>query len=160
MLAACAALVAVSAGAAPPRPGQAILSGCRQGQCAWLRVVSVARPVRHPQGVLRAMEVRRGSARLAENGRARPIAWQAAHRSAYAFCSTRRPAFAFEGEHGDLLVHFLDPFDLSGYQEASARVYMRLCHGLDAVPIERRLRALGYRPGTRNEQVENAGIER
>ena len=55
--------------------------------------------------------------------------------------------------------HFLDLFDLAGYQEASARLYMRMCHGLAALPPPRRLRALGYRPGTRNEQAELASVE-
>jgi hypothetical protein len=33
---------------------------------------------------------------------------------------------------------------------------MRLCHGMENVPSDARLRRLGYRPGTRSEQIEAA----
>lgn len=93
---------------------------------------------------------------------ARPPAateWERAEKTGYAFCSTRRPAFAFAGEDGKLILHFLDLFDLAGYQYPSAGLYMRLCHGLAEVPKPRRLRAMGYRPGTRSDQVEGASVE-
>ena len=54
--------------------------------------------------------------------------------------------------------HFLDLFDLGGYQMGSAALYARFCHGRDGVPEAAVLRALGYAPGTRSEQVETADI--
>ena len=40
------------------------------------------------------------------------------------------------------------------------RLYMRLCHGRDSLPAAAAmLRRLGYRPGTRSEQIENGDVE-
>jgi len=143
--------------------GQIVRTGCRQGECAWLRVRRVETMKIVPEGRLLRIVGRRGASTHADGAiPARAPArteWESADRSGYAFCSTRRPAFAFVGEDGKLLLHFLDPFDLAGYQYPSARLYMRLCHGLAEVPEPRRLRALGYRPGTRSDQVEGAGVE-
>jgi hypothetical protein len=36
---------------------------------------------------------------------------------------------------------------------------MRICHDRTRVPDEKGLRALGYRPKTRNGQIEGAGVE-
>ena len=43
---------------------------------------------------------------------------------------------------------------IPGYQFGSAGLYARVCHGSDGLPPEERLTALGYRPGTRSDQVE------
>ena len=163
LLAALAALFAAPA-AARPAAGQLILSGCRQGECAWLRVLRVENAGRVPQGALVRMRVRRGSStHLDGNLPSRPadarIEWEPGEGVSYAFCSVRRPAFAFARRGERLLVHFLDLFDLGGYQEASGRLYMRLCHGRGDVPRAAVLRRLGYRPGTRSEQVEDATPE-
>lgn len=159
-----APLLAAAPAAARPAAGQLILSGCRQGECAWLRVLRVEPAGRVPQGALVRMRVRRGSStHLGGNLPNRPsearIEWEPGEGVSYAFCSVRRPAFAFARSGEGLLVHFLDLFDLGGYQEASARLYMRLCHGRDAVPGPAVLRRLGYRPGMRSEQVEDATPE-
>lgn len=87
------------------------------------------------------------------------IRWDVADRSDYAFCSARRPAYAFPDGGGGLLVHFLDLHDLAGYQLASAGLYMRLCHGRSAVPDAEGLRRLGYAPGTRSEQIEGQSLD-
>ena len=158
--------VILPAGLAVARPtaGQLILSGCRQGECAWLRVLRVEPAGRVPQGALVRMRVRRGSSTHLDGslpsrpGQAR-IEWEQGEGVRYAFCSVRRPAFAFARRGEGLIVHFLDLFDLGGYQQSSARLYMRLCHGRGAVPGAAVLRRLGYRPGTRSDQVEDATPE-
>jgi len=164
LLAALAATLPTGLAAARPSAGQIILSGCRQGGCAWLRVLRVEPAGRVPQGALVRMRVRRGSSTHLDGslpnrpGQAR-IEWEPGEGVSYAFCSVRRPAFAFARQGEGLLVHFLDLFDLGGYQEASGRLYMRLCHGRGAVPGAAVLRRLGYRPGTRSDQVEDATPE-
>lgn len=160
-------LAAASAAAAPaalPRAGETILAGCRQGGCAWLRIIAVGTPRRVPQGMLRGIDVRRGSSTHLDGAvpagpRGVRIDWRDQAGAEYAFCSTLRPAFAFRGEDGELLIHFLDPFDLAGYQYASAGLYMRICHGLTRLPSARAMRRMGYRPGTRSEQVEGGTPE-
>lgn len=154
--------LAAAISAAPPRAGETVLAGCRQGQCAWLRIAAVAPPQRFPEGVLRGIDVRRGisthlDGALPSGPRGVRIEWDGGVHSEYAFCSARRPAYAFHGGDG-LIVHFLDPFDLAGYQYATAGLYMRLCHGLARLPSPRAMRRLGYRPGTRSEQVENGDV--
>lgn len=160
------ALLLIPAGAshAQPRAGQTILAGCRQGGCAWLRVTRVEPVTRVPQGALVSMVGRRGGSthldgNLPNRASDARIEWERADRTAYAFCSTRRPAYAFEDEDQGLVVHFLDLFDLGGYQYSSAGMYMRLCHGRASIPSAAVLRRLGYRPGTRSEQVENGSRE-
>jgi hypothetical protein len=88
------------------------------------------------------------------------VAWEARDRHEYAFCSTERPAYAFPDETGRLILHYLDLFSLAGYQLPSATVYMRACHDR-TLNWENRaaLRRLGYRPGTRSDQVEGAAPE-
>jgi len=164
LVALLAALLAATPAVARPGPGQVILSGCRQGECSWLRVLRVENAGRVPQGALIRMGARRGTSthldgNLPVGARGTRIEWEPGEGGSYAFCSVRRPAFAFARAGERLLVHFLDLFDLGGYQEASGRLYMRLCHGRGDVPRAAVLRRLGYRPGTRSEQVEDATPE-
>jgi hypothetical protein len=161
-LAACTAS-ATGAAEANAADGSIIRAGCRQGECSWLRVVRQESLHKAPQGELRRLVARRGSSvhldgSIPEEPPA-DIGWEAAEGTYHAFCSTERPAYAFPGEEG-MTVHFLDLFDLPGYQMASAGMYLRLCHRIDALPEDEKvLRGLGYRPGTRSEQVEAAGVE-
>jgi hypothetical protein len=155
---------AVAPAAARGLEGRTLRTGCRQGECAWLKVrrVETVRSVR--QGRLVRLTALAGtSTHLDGNIPAGParadIQWEKADRADYAFCSTRRPAFAFPSDQGGLIVHFLDLFDLGGYQITSASLYMRLCHGRPGLPSAGLLRSLGYRPGTRSDQVEGAGVE-
>lgn len=157
-------LIPAGASLAQPRAGQTILAGCRQGGCVWLRVARVEPMTRGPQGALVRMVSRRGSSthrdgELPRRSRDARIEWERADGTSYAFCSTRRPAYAFESEDQGLVVHFLDLFDLAGYQYSSAGMYMRLCHGRTSLPSAGALRRLGYRPGTRSEQIENGSQE-
>ena len=93
-------------------------------------------------------------------GRAPDIRWEESDASDYVFCSTAQPSFAFTPEGDGLVVHFLDLYNLAGYQMGSANLYMRLCHGIaEFVGEEAVLNRLGYRPGTRDEQVEGASID-
>ena len=148
----------------PALAGRVILAGCRQGECGWIRVVSVESVTGGAEGELRRLIVRRGSSvhldgnLPSEEGEAR-IEWEANDGVDYAFCSVRRPAYGFERDGDELVVHFLDLFDLAGYQHVSAGLYMRLCHGRERRPRSAVLRRLGYRRGTRSEQVEDATVE-
>lgn len=160
--AACAAEPAgnrSAAGAAEPPAGEVMLGGCRQGECGWLRIVRTESAGTYPEGELRRIVVRRGSSihldgELPESEADAEIEWDQADRAEYAFCSTRRPAYAFPGDETGLIVHFLDLFDLGGYQMGSARLYMHFCHESDGLPEAELLQSLGYRPGTRSEQIE------
>ena len=157
------ALFEGEAAASVPRSGQLILSSCRQGECAWIQVLRVEPAGRVPQGRLVRLVGRRGRSvhldrSLPRNVREADIDWERTIRTEYAFCSRIRPAFAFESERGPTIVHFLDLFELAGYQLSSARAYMRLCHGVNRLPSARILRRLGYRRGTRSEQLEAADV--
>jgi hypothetical protein len=163
-LSACAPAAENDRAAAAVPAGQVIQSGCRQGECAWLRLVRVEKVEARPEGELRRIVARRGRSvhldgELPSGPSNAAIEWEEKDGAQYVFCSTRRPAFAFPGEGGGLIVHFLDLFDLGGYQMASASLYMRFCHDDAGLPDEEKLRSLGYASGTRSEQVESAGPE-
>ena len=158
-LSSCATHHAGEPRAATALEGRTVLAGCRQRQCSWLRVMRVEQ-----ESELRRIVARRGSSSHREGDIPRRaadarIAWENEDRAEYALCSTRRPAYAFPSDGGDLIVHFLDLFDLAGYQYSSATLYMAVCHGRDALPAEAVLRSLGYAPGTRSEQIEATGPE-
>jgi hypothetical protein len=162
-LAACAAGTGGPPAAAAEGSGSIVRAGCRQGECSWLRIVRIEDVEAVPEGRLRRIVARHGTS-LYPSGAVpghppRSTRWAAADRSDYVFCSTVRPAYAFPDETGGLIVHFLDLHDPAGYQLGSARLYMRFCHGLDAVPVPETLRSLGYAPGTRSEQIEGARPE-
>jgi len=151
---------------APPSKaeGHTILVGCRQGECGWARIGRIDTVETVAQGQLRRMTMRSGTSthldgNIPDSPAQAEIEWQAADQSDYAFCSKERPAFAFPDEGGGLIVHFLDLFDLGGYQMNSAKLYMRVCHDFDGVPDEAKLHAWGYRPKTRSEQIEGAKAE-
>jgi hypothetical protein len=135
-----------------------LLTSCRQGECGWMRIVSSVVQSRNPNGILRRITVRRGTSlnpdfHLPSRASEARIEWRRLDSVEYAFCSRRRPAYAFPDD-GRLIVHFLDPFDLGGYQFGSAAHYFRFCHGRNTMPSPRAMRRLGYRPGTRSEQIE------
>ncbi|HEY0113863.1 MAG TPA: hypothetical protein VGB59_12050 [Allosphingosinicella sp.] len=159
--AACAAPAAEAPQAKAEAIQPIIRGGCRQGQCRWLRVQSSESADPIEQGQLRKVVVRSGTSHHPDDNVPREpprkgIEWEDRDQTYYAFCSIHRPAFAFPDESGGYVVHFLDLYDLAGYQSASADTYMRICHALDEVPEPEILRTIGYRPGTRSEQVEAA----
>lgn len=148
----------------PPLAGQTFVAGCRQGECGWMEVLRFERVMTVPQGELRRLVIRRGSSlhpdgNLPDTPADAEIDWALGEKTDYVFCSTVRPAFAFEDDDGGLVTHYLDPFNLGGYQYTSAGVLMRACHRRDDMPDAAGWRALGYRPGTRNEQVEGVRPE-
>ncbi|HWT13990.1 MAG TPA: hypothetical protein VN231_14645 [Allosphingosinicella sp.] len=161
----CAASDEAGASPLPRLAGRTLLAGCRQGECGWMRIVRVESAVRRPEGELRRMTVRKGRSvhpdgRLPDDESDAAIEWEANDGVDYAFCSAQRPAYAFSGgDGGGLTVHFLDLFDLAGYQQVSGGLYLRLCHGRERIPDAAALRRLGYRPGTRSEQVEDGTPE-
>jgi hypothetical protein len=151
----------------PDLAGRILADGCRQGECRWSRVVRLQSVSTMPQGELRRLTARGGVSTYDPMGEAPEaygdsvgVRWDPADRDEYIFCSRERPAFAFPDDGGGYIIHYLDLYSLAGYQLSSARTYMRVCHdaqfdGEDA-PL---LRRLGYRPGTRSEQVENGAPE-
>jgi hypothetical protein len=166
LLAACTPAATGEGGAgASAAAGSVIRSSCRQGECVWLRVTGQETVETLPQGELRRLVARRGTSvhldgNVPERAPASGIEWQAADETSYAFCSQARPAYAFPSDDGSLTVHFLDLFNLGGYQTASAGMYLRLCHAIDEFPEDEKvLSGLGYRPGTRDEQVEAGSLQ-
>ena len=150
--------------AAAPQPdplpniaGRTETVSCRQGECAWQRILRFERVRTVPQGDLRRIVSRRGFS--GDDAQPSDVNWEEGEETSYVFCSRERPAHAFPGGDGSgLIIHYLDLFDLAGYQYGSAMLYMRACHGRD-FSEDMDLGALGYRRGTRNEQVENGSPE-
>jgi hypothetical protein len=144
----------------PDLAGQVLQSGCRQGQCVWLRVARNESVSTSPHGTLRRLTGRRGMSRYDDEppGAWSPsvrVDWDPRDQNVFAFCSPERPAYAFPDEEGTYILHYLDLFDLAGFQMASAATYLTICHDRPPqIDDAAGLRALGYRPGTRNEQVE------
>jgi hypothetical protein len=160
--------VADSTTAGPSLPdlaGQVLQSGCRQGQCVWLRVARADTVSTSTHGTLRRLTGRRGMSRYDDEAPEAwspriAVTWDPRDQSVFAFCSTERPAYAFSDEGGAYILHYLDLFDLAGFQMASAATYLTICNDRPpAIDDDAALRALGYRPGTRNEQVEEGTPE-
>jgi len=148
-------LIAMAAAAATPD-----LVGCRQGECVWARPVSNV-PVRTTRaGTLRKLVTMRGVSLHPDMPpeHYRPglrIAWDKQPETRYVLCSRTRPALAFR-DGPRWIAHALDLFSPAAYQYASVVTYLKACHGLDhrRPGAERAMRRLGYRPGTRSDQVE------
>jgi hypothetical protein len=152
-------IMILAAALAGPAPAPALIS-CRQGECIWSRPVSSMVVRSTPAGTLRKLVFIQGASLHGDNPPSRynpsvRIRWEKAPSTDYVFCSRSKPALAFAGDRG-WIAHALDPFNLGGYNRASAVIYLRACHGVDLNrrDIDKVLRSLGYRPGTRNEQVE------
>jgi hypothetical protein len=147
--------------ALPNLAGRVLLAGCRQGECGWVRVVRLESVSATPRGELRRITLRRGlSTDSGDSPDPANVEWEAADRADYVFCSAERPAYAFPGDEGGYLIHYLDLFALAGYNMSTAGLYVRFCHDREFdFEDEAAVRALGYRPATRNEQVENARPE-
>ncbi|HEX8062753.1 MAG TPA: hypothetical protein VF535_06015 [Allosphingosinicella sp.] len=152
-------VIAVAAAASAPPPD---LVQCRMMECNWSRPVSNVAVRSTPAGTLRKVTAFRGTSVFQDDAPSSfdesiPIAWERKSAVQYVLCSRSQPALAFRSGRR-WVAHALDLFDLGGYQTASAIGYLRACHGVDyrRDDIEKVMKDLGYRPGTRSEQVEIA----
>lgn len=151
--------LAIALAAVPAAPAPKIVQ-CRMMECSWSTTVSNVAIRSTSAGTLREITGLRGTSAHREDFPSRfdesiPIAWGKRTSTDYALCSRSRPAWAFRSGRR-WVAHALELFDLPGYHTASAISYLRACHGIeyDRADIEATLRALGYRPGTRSDQVE------
>jgi hypothetical protein len=154
MMALAMALAAPSAGPIPR------LVYCHMMECSWSRPLSNVAIRSAGDGTLRKVAAIRGTSVHRDDypSRYHPsirIAWNKAATVDYVLCSRSRPAMAFRSGKR-WIAHALDLFSLGGYNRASAVIYLRACHGVDydRTDIDTVIRKLGYRPGTRSEQVE------
>ena len=149
--------IALAASAAGPAPE---LVQCRMMECIWSRPVSNVAVRSTPAGTLRKVTAFRGTSVHREDvpsgfHESIPIEWEKRVAVQYVLCSRSRPALAFRSGKR-WTAHSLDLFNLPGYHSASAIAYLRACHGIDydREDIDKVMKELGYRPGTRSEQVE------
>ncbi|HEX8307697.1 MAG TPA: hypothetical protein VF645_04685 [Allosphingosinicella sp.] len=155
------ALAAAASGQAPD------LVQCRMMECVWSRPVSNVAIRSTAAGTLRKVTALRGSSVHRDDefppsfDRSIPIEWEKSAAVQYVLCSRSKPALAFRSGKR-WTAHALDLFDLPGYHTASAAAYLRACHAVDYYreDIGKVIRDLGYRPGTRSDQVEVARPER
>ena len=150
-------MTAIAAAAGAPAPE---LVQCRQMECAWSKPVSNVAIRTTASGTLRKITAFRGTSTYRDDppssfDESIPIKWEKPAAVQYALCSRSRPAFAFRSGKR-WVAHALDLVDLPGYHTASAIGYLRACHGVDYYreDLDDMLRRLGYRPGTRSDQVE------
>jgi hypothetical protein len=154
------ALAAMLAAAATPAGPAPRLVYCHMMECTWSKPVSNAAIRSSRGGTLRKVVSRDGASVHRDDYPSRfdsslRIDWKKAPTTQYVLCSRSRPAVAFRsGERW--IAHALDLFRLGGYNTPSAVIYLRACHGVDydRSDIDKVMRGLGYRPGTRGEQVE------
>ena len=147
----------IALAAAAPAPE---LVQCRQMECSWVKPVSNVAIRSTAAGTLRKVTAFRGTSTYRDDppsgfDESIPIEWHKPAAVQYVFCSRSSPALAFRSGRR-WIAHALDLFDLPGYQGASAVSYLRACHGIgqDRDDLEEAVRRLGYRPGTRSDQVE------
>ncbi|PLK25625.1 SHOCT domain-containing protein [Novosphingobium sp. TH158] len=155
---------AAPSAAADPYAGAELVQ-CRQGECSWEKVLSVRTIQTTADGELKITESYVGSSRDDGTGTGAyspklAISWEKPVVQTYVFCSLKQPGLAFKDRWGEggWIGHLIDPYDTYGYNTSSVRTYMKACHGLDFYrkDITKVLQRIGYRPGTRNEQVELA----
>jgi hypothetical protein len=133
---------------------------CRMMECSWSRPVSNVAIRSTSSGTLRKLTAFRGTSVYRDEppsgfDESIPIEWEKRPSAQYVLCSPSQPALAFRSGKR-WIAHALDLFDLPGYHIASATGYLRACHGVDydRPDIDEVIRGLGYRSGTRSEQVE------
>ena len=150
--------------AASAEPGPRLVY-CHMMECSWSKPVSNVAVRTTPAGTLRKVAAIRGASVHRDDYPSRyhasiRIAWEKDAKVDYMLCSRTQPAFAFRSGKR-WIAHALDLFSLGGYNTPSAIAYLRACHGVeyDRSDIDKVMRGLGYRPGTRSEQVEIARPE-
>ena len=156
--------IALAAAAAPAGPVPRLVY-CHMMECSWSKPVSNVAIRSTPRGTLRKVVTVNGSSVHRDDYPSRydaslKIEWSKAPTAQYVFCSRTQPALAFRSD-GRWIAHALDLFGLAGYNTASAVTYLRACHAVayDREDIEKVMRGLGYRSGTRSGQVEIARPE-
>jgi hypothetical protein len=145
---------------APAAPAAELVQ-CRQMECSWSKPVSNVAIRSTSAGTLRKVTAFRGISTYRDNAPSAfdesiAIEWQKPATVQYVLCSRSQPALAFRSEER-WIAHALDLFNLPGYHTASAVGYLRACHGLDyhfGDDMDQAMRNLGYRPGTRSDQIE------
>lgn len=166
MLDLLAALLVAAAAPAPARP-TVIMLRCHMMECGWYEPLS-SRAVRQGEGwsLLRVTArhgtsvhrpgSRGGSRYPARYRRGLPIAWDARPREGWVLCSPDVPVSMFRSEDGTWIAHKLNLFDLPGFAESSAYIYLDACHGLGREALEDapRLRSLGYSNAEPSQQLE------
>jgi hypothetical protein len=150
--------------AAVPGPVPRIVQ-CRMMECSWSRPISNVAIRSTSLGTLRKVTAFRGTSVHRDDfpsgfDQSIRIEWEKPASVQYVLCSRSQPALAFRSGKA-WIAHALDLFNLGGYNTASAVSYLRACHGVeyDREDIEKVIADLGYRPGTRSEQVEIARPE-
>lgn len=156
--------LAMALAAAPAGPDPRLVY-CHMMECSWSKAVSNVAVRSTPAGTLRRIVALRGTSVHRDDYPSRyhasiGIGWKKPAAVDYVFCSRSQPALAFRSGKR-WIAHALDLFNLGGYNTASAVTYLRACHGVehDRGDIEKVMRGLGYRSGTRSEQVEIARPE-
>ena len=153
-----AALLVAAEPAGPPR-----LIYCHMMECSWSRLVSNRVVARQGAEQLReyvtidGQSEHRGGDYPSRYSARVGIKWEAKAVTTYVLCSKARPAIAFRDRwepqsKGRWYGHYLDLFSLYGYNTSSAVIYAAACHNIDY--SEKALKRLGYRSGTRSEQVD------
>ena len=155
-------VMAALASAAGPAPR---LVYCHMMECSWSKPISNVAIRSTSAGTLRRVAALSGTSVYRDGPPSRyhrsiRIAWEKGAKVDYVLCSRSQPAFAFRSGKR-WIAHALDLFNLGGYNTASAVIYLRACHGVDydREDIDKVMRGLGYRPGTRSEQTEIARPE-
>jgi len=149
--------------------GPAKLIYCHMMECSWSRLVSNELVSARRNEQLRKYVTLDGSSTHRDGNypvrfsKRVHIEWERKPVATYVLCSRKRPSIAFQDrwdtQHkGRWYAHYLDLFNLAGYNTSSAVIYMDACHRIDLnVDDPASLKKLGYRPGTRNEQVDLTG---
>jgi len=158
-------IAATAAGLGPVK-----LIYCHMDECSWSRLVSNELVSSRRNEQLRkyvsldgSSSHRGGNYPVRYSKRVR-IEWERKPAATYVLCSRKRPSIAFQDRwdpksRGRWYAHYLDLFSLAGYNTSSAVTYMHACHHIDFDFDDsgKGLRKLGYRPGTRSEQVDLNG---
>jgi hypothetical protein len=158
-------IAATTAGLGPVK-----LIYCHMDECSWSRLVSNEFISAHRDEKLRKYVTLDGSSDHRDGNypvrysKRVHIVWESKPVATYVLCSRKRPSIAFQDRFdpkgkGRWYAHYLDLFSLAGYNTSSAVVYMDACHHIDFNfgDSGKALKKLGYRPGTRSEQVNLSG---
>lgn len=166
MLDLLAAMLVAAPAPAPTRPRMVMLR-CHQMECGWYQPLT-SRAVRQGEGwsLLRVTArhgtsvhrpgSRGGSRYPARYRRGLAIAWEDRPSERWVLCSPAVSVSMFRSDDGTWIAHKLNLFDLPGFAESSAYIYLDACHGLgrEALEDQPRLGSLGYSDSEPTQQLE------